>query len=521
MRYLVNEKEMKQIDRDTIEGTGIPSMVLMERAALAVVEEIRQRVDAPSVLCVCGCGNNGADGLAIARILAEADIVAHVLILGNEERATAEWKQQREIIENLSIPVVTNPDVSEYTVIVDALFGIGLGRDIEGRHAEWIEKINNSGACIVSVDMPSGIATDSGEVRGIAIKADLTVTFGLLKAGLVFYPGAEYAGEVIVKQIGFPKQNIEKAEPKLYTFGKEDLNMLPVRKADLHKGRAGKILILAGSRNMAGAAILSAKAAYRMGAGLVKIMTPELNREIIQTALPEAVLVTYEGKQEPEERQTFEKMFLQSLKWADIVVAGPGLGQTETAYRLIKALSGYATEHKEKRYVLDADALNLLAAHRELWKGFADCAVITPHMGEMAAILDTSVCELQKNRIALAKSVGMEYNLICVLKDARTSVCEGDGACYVNTSGNSGMATAGSGDVLTGVIAGCLAMGLPARRAAELGVYLHGLAGDVARERLGEHAVMAQDIAEGVAQVLKAAEDGSTGKVWKKNGDRC
>ncbi len=515
MRYLVNEIEMKQIDKDTIEGTGVPSMVLMERAALAVVEEIRQRVDAPSVLCVCGCGNNGADGLAIARILAESDIMAHVLILGNTERATEEWKQQKAIIEKLSIPVVANPELSEYTVIVDALFGIGLGRDVEGNHAEWIDRINRSGALVVSVDMPSGIATDSGEVKGSAVKADVTVTFGLLKAGLVFYPGAEYAGEICVKQIGFPKQNIEAVEPKLYTFGKEDLAMLPVRKSDLHKGSAGKILVLAGSKNMAGAAILSAKAAYRMGAGLVRIMTPEINRNIIQTALPEAVLVTYEDSGELEELLT------QSLMWADIIVAGPGLGQKEAAYRLVKELSGYATEHKEKRYVLDADALNLLAVYRELWKGFADCAVITPHMGEMAAILDTTVCELQKSRIALAKSVGMEYNLICVLKDARTIVCEGDGACYVNTSGNSGMATAGSGDVLTGVIAGCLAMGLPARRAAELGVYLHGLAGDAARERLGTHAVMAQDIAEGIAQVLKAAEDGSTGKVWKKNGDRC
>lgn len=527
MRYLVNEIEMKQIDKNTIEGTGIPSMVLMERAALAVVEEIIQRVDAPSVLCVCGCGNNGADGLAVARILAESDIEAHVLILGNTDRVTEEWKQQRAIIENLAIPVVTNPDVSEYTVIVDAMLGIGLGRDIEGNYAEWIEKINRSGAFVISVDMPSGIATDSGEVKGIAIKADMTVTFGLLKSGLVFYPGAEYAGDVCVKQIGFPKQNIEAVEPKIYTFGKEDLAMLPMRKADLHKGSAGKILIIAGSKNMAGAAILSARAAYRMGAGLVRIMTSEVNRNIIQTALPEAVLVTYEENQEFEEAQTIKRMrtiedlLVQSLEWADVIVAGPGLGQKEASYRLIKELSGYAAEHKEKRYVLDADALNLLSMHRELWGGFWDCAVITPHMGEMAAILDISVSELQKNRIALAKRVGMEYNLICVLKDARTIVCEGEGACYVNMSGNSGMATAGSGDVLTGVIAGCLAMGMPARKAAELGVYLHGLAGDAARERLGEHAVMAQDIVEGIAQVLKEIEDGSTGKVWKKNGDRC
>lgn len=515
MRYLVNDKEMKQIDSDTIEGTGIPSMVLMERAALAVVGEIRQRVDAPSVLCVCGCGNNGADGLAIARILKEAGIRAEVLLLGREEHATSEWKQQRAIIEKLSIPVVTNPTPSEYTVIVDALFGVGLRRAIEGDFADWIEKINGSGALVIAVDMPSGIAAGTGEVKGIAVKADVTVTFGLLKSGLVFFPGAMYAGEVCVKEIGFPMQNVEKARPQLYTFQREDLVMLPARRADLHKGSAGKILIIAGSKNMAGAAVLSAKAAYRTGAGLVRILTPEANRLIVQTALPEAVLLTYEKENEAE------TLLIEALQWADVVAAGPGLSQAELSYRLTEKLSGYAAEHKEKKYVLDADALKLLAAHRELWKGFAGCTVITPHMGEMAAILGISVQELQKNRIALAKSVGMEYNLICVLKDARTIVCEGEGACFVNTSGNSGMATAGSGDVLTGVIAGCLSMGCSLRRAAELGVFLHGLAGDEAKKRFGEHALMAQDIADGIAAVLKAAVDGSTGKVWKNNGDRC
>lgn len=495
---------MKQIDNDTIEGTGIPSMVLMERAALSVAEEIRQRVDAPSVLCVCGCGNNGADGLATARILTEMEIPAAVLILGNEAHATEEWKRQREIIGNLPVPVVTNPALSEYTVIVDALFGIGLGRNVEGVYAEWIEKINQSPAWVISVDMPSGIDTDSGEVKHAAVRADMTVTFGLMKAGQVFYPGALYAGEVVVKQIGFPKQNVEHVQPKLYTFGEEALAMLPARRPDLHKGTAGRLLVLAGSKNMAGAAFLSAKAAYRMGVGLVRVMTPEENRQIMQTLLPEAVLVTY------EENQQAELLLGQSLEWADVVAAGPGLGRSTASVTLISALSAYAQQHKEKTYVLDADALNILAANKALWKGFSGCAVITPHMGEMASIAGTTVEEVQKNRIALAKRTGIEYNVICVQKDARTIVCEGEGPCYVNTSGNSGMATAGSGDVLSGMIAGCLAMGLPARKAAELGVYLHGLAGEAAGAALGERAVMAQDIVEGIATVLKG-----TGKVWK------
>ena len=496
LNYLVNSREMKQIDKDTIEGTGIPSMVLMERAALAVAEEIWQRVDAPSVLCICGCGNNGADGLAVARILSERGIYVAVSVLGNEEKATKEWREQRKILENLNIPTVTESCLSAYNVIVDAIFGIGLGRNVEGQYARRIEEINGSGALVIAVDMPSGISADTGEVLGTAVKADITVTFGLWKAGLVFYPGAEYAGEVLVKQIGFSRANIEKAEPKLYTFGREALAGLPKRRPDDNKGTAGKLLIIAGSKNMAGAAYLCASAAYRAGAGLVRIVTPEANREILQMLLPEAVLAAY------EDVQRIKGELLEYLDWADAVAAGPGIGCGEASEELLRELSAYAMSHKGKTYVLDADALNIISRNKTLFAGFAGCAVITPHMGEMARLMDTNIAMVQKERIALAKKAGIEYNIICVLKDARTIVCEGEGPCYVNRSGNGGMATAGSGDVLCGLIAS-LAIKLPARHAAELGVYLHGLAGDKAKQRLGEHSMMARDIVEGLAEVLK------------------
>lgn len=489
-------------------------MVLMERAALAVVEEIQRRVDAPCVLCVCGCGNNGADGLAAARILTEREIPAAVFILGKEERATQEWRQQRKIIENLGIPVVENPVLSEYTVIVDAVFGIGLSRGVEGSYARWFEKINESGAFVIAVDMPSGIATDSGEVLTIAVKADITVTFGLLKAGLVFYPGAAYAGEVVVKQIGFPARNIREVSPMMYTFGREELSLVPKREPDLNKGTAGKLLVVAGSKNMAGAAYLCASAAYRMGAGLVRILTPEANRGILQVLLPEAVLATYADTD--TKGRELKALLRESLLWADAVATGPGLGGGETAVSLVQGLSEYAALEKGKTYVLDADALNILSRNPALWEGFSGCAVITPHMGEMARIMGTDIASVKRERTALAKRAGREYNVICVLKDARTVVCEGEGACYVNQSGNSGMACAGSGDVLCGMIAG-LALSLPARKAAELGVYLHGLAGDKAAERLGEHAVTARDIVEGIAPVMREAAE----RDKKENGDRC
>lgn len=513
MRILVNSKEMKQIDKDTIEETKIPSMVLMERAALAVAEVIRQRVDAPSVLCVCGCGNNGADGLAVARILLETQIPTKVLILGKEEAATKEWKQQREILGKLGIPVVTKPCLAEYTVIVDAIFGIGLSRKIEGSYAEWIEKINKSGVRVISIDIPSGISADTGEVLSIAVKADITVTFGLLKAGLIFYPGAFYAGEILVKEIGFPKKNIDKVNPMLYTCGKEALSQIPRRMPDSNKGSVGKICILAGSKNMAGAAYLAAKVAYRMGVGLVRIITSEVNREILQVLLPEAVLVTYQGGQDIKE------VLHASFHWADVVAAGPGLGMEKDAFALIEVLSEYADKNKEKNYVLDADALNILAKKKEWMERFSNCAIITPHIGEMARFMETDIVSVQQNRVLFARRVAGEYHIICALKDARTIVCGEDGMCYINTSGNSGMATAGSGDVLCGVIAGCLAMGLPAKKAAEIGVYLHGLAGDRAKDRLGEHGVMAQDIVEELPQVLCGLEEDKT--EGENNGDRC
>ena len=401
----------------------------------------------------------------------------------------------------------------EYTVIVDAIFGIGLSRDVEGIYAKWIENINKSKAWVISVDIPSGISADTGEVLSVAVKADVTVTFGVLKAGLIFYPGALYAGEILVKEIGFPKKNISQVSPTLYTGGKEMLSLLPTRMPDSNKGNMGKILMIAGSKNMAGAAYLSAKAAYRIGAGLVRIITPEANREILQILLPEAVLVTY------QEDQEIKSILYNALDWAECVAAGPGLGMEEYAFQIIEELSGYANQHKEKTYILDADALNLLAKKKELFQGFSGCAIITPHMGEMTRLMEVDIAYLRKNRILLARQAGRQYHIICVLKDARTIVCEEEGMCYVNTSGNSGMATAGSGDVLCGVIAGCLAMGLPARQAAEIGVYLHGLAGDRARDRVGEHGMIAQDIVEELSQVLRESEEAQKGQKVKENGD--
>ncbi len=241
---------------------------------------------ADRILVVCGMGNNGGDGVACGRILAEKGFSVAILLLGQEKKASEEMKQQLLIARNLSIPVITTALPSEYTIIIDAVFGIGLSRDITGEYAEWVRKINTSGAVIVSVDIPSGIDASTGKVLGAAIRADYTVTFGVKKRGLVLFPGMQYAGQVIVADIGFPAMAVEKVKPKAVSYGWEDiLTLFPKRIPRSNKGSYGKILVIAGSAQMSGAAFFAAAAAYRMGSGLVKILTHENNRTMLQAKL--------------------------------------------------------------------------------------------------------------------------------------------------------------------------------------------------------------------------------------------
>jgi len=498
MEYLVDNKRMKEIDRITIQEAGMLSLVLMERAALSVVMALEEKYGKnQKVLCICGTGNNGADGIAAARILKERGHESAIYLPRESFHATEEWKKQLSIAEWIKIPVFRKaPDWNEYTVLVDALFGIGLSREIEGDRKRVIEEMNGSKIPIVAVDIPSGICGRTGQILGGAVKADLTVTFGMKKLGLLCYPGAEYAGEVRVENPGFPKSVIDKCRPDVYTYTKDDLNRLPKRPPDGNKGTFQKIAIFAGSKNMAGAAYFSAMAAYRMGVGLVRIFTCEENRTILQVKIPEAILTTYQEDIEKEQ-------ITQVLEWADVIVAGPGLGQSETAKQIIQIVLEETDE--KKPVVLDADGLNLYAqlySEKPPAKAQDGTLYLTPHLGEFSRLSGQKIEEIKKDLEQNVREYVKKWNVCLVLKDARTFIAsQQEKGIYVNQSGCDGMATAGSGDVLAGVLAGILAMGVTGQKAAEYAVYFHGLAGEMAEKRVGKHALCASDLLEGIAQV--------------------
>lgn len=509
MKYIVTAAQAKEIDGFTIEKIGIPSMVLMERAALTVVEKMLASMKvSDKILCVCGVGNNGGDGIAVARMLYQKGYTVAIELVGDRTKATKDNKKQVEIAKKIGVPFVNNLQAEEYNVIVDAIFGIGLSRNVTGIYEEVIARINRHGGTVFAVDISSGLHSDTGQVMGCAVRADVTVTFGYAKQGQLFYPGAEYTGELVVSSIGFVNQLGQNCS--MFSYERTDLQQLmPKRQPYSNKGTYGKVLVIGGCKNMAGACYLSAAAAYAMGAGLVKIITPEANREIMQTLLPEAVLHTYEEHVESDKQEEWVK----DISQAKAIVIGPGLGRDVCAKKLLDLVM----EQGNVPIVLDADALQMLAKDSKWIEPFGgesvkwklrENMIVTPHLKEMIDLLgeNVSIEDLQTQKINV-RDICKENSNVLVLKDARTLVIQGE-KCYINLSGNNGMATAGAGDVLTGIILGLLAQQVPPYIAASLGVYIHGLAGDVAARRCGTYSMTARDIVSAISEALKACEGG-------------
>lgn len=501
MKKIVTAKEMKQLDADTIEKMGVPSLVLMERAALRTAEEIRKHQingNKSSVLVVCGSGNNGGDGIAIARILHLWGMEVSFYLLGSEDKMTQETRRQLQIARNYGISEVNKLQTDEYTTIVDAVFGVGLTRPIEGRYKEAIWKMNQADAWKVAVDIPSGVDADTGQELGIAFRADLTVTFAFRKRGLCLYPGRMYGGKIIVADIG-----IYQAEQQdlVSCLEREDLVLLPKRSPCGNKGTFGKVLMVTGSPGMCGAAYMSAAAALKSGAGMVKIQTVEENRIPLQTLLPEAMVSC-----------AFEESKNQAaLDWCDVLVIGPGLGTSGQSRERAQWFLEHAAA-SGKPVILDADGLNLLAANEE-WKRFlSEKVILTPHLGEMSRLCKERIGEIQEHLVQTAVSYAKETGAVCVLKDACTVTADASGEVYLNLSGNDGMATAGSGDVLSGVLSGICCMFLSSEKEispslkAAFGVYIHGLAGDWAAKTVGRYGMTAGDMICSLPEIFKTVE---------------
>lgn len=527
MKYLVRKGEMKQYDMNTMEVFGIPSLVLIERAALAAVEELERDGlrENSRILVACGTGNNGADGLVMARLLYLKGHTVQILTAGNRTKATQENEKELKIAKNYGIPVVTAEEFLEksritddtgqgtvyvsgqYDVVVDAVFGVGLSRRIEGAYGQLLECLNTLRGKKLAVDIPSGIDADDGSVLGVAFRADLTVTFSYEKAGMRLFPGQSYCGRIVCRGVGIDDHSFlvdtdRGHEPMMAALTPEDLTLIPPRRSYTNKGSYGKVLVIAGSVNMAGAAVFSAKAAYLSGCGLVRVLTPEENRTIIQSTLPEAVLTTYHSKKpEPE-------TIIAALQWADVIVCGPGIGTGEAAHRLVQTV----LKNAAVPVIMDADALNVISEETDILRMPHTDLIVTPHLGEMARLQGVTVSYIQDHLVESAEEFARTYHLICVLKDARTITAIPYERTYVNLSGNNGMATGGSGDVLTGVIAGLIAQGAKPELAAPLGVYVHGLAGDAAAEKDGHYSLMAQALLEAMPRVFKKID------VFEKEG---
>lgn len=499
MQLWANAAQMKAADQYTIQKLGVPSLELMEHAAQACVQVLEdEKVDLSHVCVVCGSGNNGGDGFAIARILQNNRYSVETFCVGNPEHYTEETQEQMYRLQECGGKITYGmPQEDSYSVVIDAVFGVGLSRKVEGRYRQVIEQMNRMRGTKFAVDIPSGLSATTGCILGCAFKADYTVTFQLKKIGLELSQGRTMAGRVIVPDIGISTDSICEDQEIVRTAGKDIYRkMLPDRPEDSNKGTYGRLLVIAGSKGMAGAAYLNAHAAYMTGAGLVRIYTSSDNREILQTLLPEAIITTYEEYNKEE--------LLSLLTWADGVCIGSGLGMSRLSEKILKTV----IEYVKVPCLIDADGLNLLAENNNYQNQMAERRfVITPHMKEMSRLTGTPVEELKADRIQILKDFISRYRITCVLKDSRTLIASEEKGIRMNLTGNSAMAKAGSGDVLAGVISGWMVQGKEAEDAAELGTYIHGLSGDLAKFEKGVYSVMARDLIEYISKALMKLEE--------------
>ncbi|RKU06120.1 bifunctional ADP-dependent NAD(P)H-hydrate dehydratase/NAD(P)H-hydrate epimerase [Candidatus Poribacteria bacterium] len=518
---VVTAAEMRQIDQDTIEGIGIPGIVLMETAGNAIVRAIQQYYPTcQQIGILVGKGNNGGDGLVIGRQLAHAGRDVHLFLVSPPESFTDEAEINLQIAKNLGLPIeAILTDTGSYgtgtvpttlascELLVDAIFGTGLRGTVRDPIATVINTINDLATPILSVDLPSGLDADTGNPLGSCVGADMTVTIGLPKRGLLVHPGAELAGKLEVVDIGFPEQVVDAQGIKVnWTTIAEVAQWVPPRPSASHKGTYGRVLVVAGSTGMTGAAALASEAALRAGAGLVTLAIPKHLNPILEGLLPEVMTLPLPETEVGSLSASAASAILEfAEKTKSVLAMGPGLSQHPDTVALVHQLISENREQKlGKRMVVDADGLNALSQTPEIISLLDNETVLTPHPGEMSRLTSTSVPSLEADRIRTAQQFASEHSLTLVFKGAPTVTGLPNGDVWINSTGNSGMATGGMGDVLTGIIAGLMAQGHASETAAVLGVYLHGLAGDIAAEAFGMHGLIASDVLKAVPKAISS-----------------
>jgi NAD(P)H-hydrate epimerase len=500
MRVLTTA-EMQQVDHRAISELGIPSLVLMENAALGVMDALAEFFpEVTHVTILCGPGNNGGDGLALARHLEARGYRFRSFLITGRSKPRGDAAVQLGILEKAGIPVVSvGPSGEIRTVleacartdlVVDALFGTGLGRPLEGHFATLVEGLNSLDVPILAVDIPSGLEGSRGTPPGVYLQADLTVAFAAPKVAHVLPPAEEAAGRLVVADLGIPPWLVEEAPGNLHLSTAQELAacLLP-RRAGSHKGSYGHALLMAGASGKAGAAILAARAAVRGGAGLVTAAVPQSILAVVDGGSVESMTLAL-----PEHEDGLEAsatgVVLAAAEGKKAVAIGPGLGLAPGTLSVVRRV----VLELELPLVLDADGLNAFAGRLGALSDRQAPTVLTPHPGEMARLLGCTSDEVQADRLASARAASAESGAVVVLKGYRSLVAEPGGEVFINPTGNAGMATGGSGDVLTGLLVALLARGYEPQIATLLGVYLHGLAGDLSLDEQGAESLAAGDL---------------------------
>ncbi len=511
--------QMKELDAQAIKKYAIPSLILMEHAGRRVAEVIGERIEDLQgcyIVVVAGKGNNGGDGLCAARHLVQLGAPVEVFLTSSPDELSPETQIQAEILKRSGLELhylleqealsALKASLESAGIVIDALLGLGVQGPVRGLLQPVIEQINECPGGVVAVDLPSGVDADTGQVGNVAVKADLTVTFEYPKLGLLLYPGREYAGEIVVVPIGYPDVLKESFGSGLEWVDEEFVRRrLPRRRAYSHKGDYGRVFLMAGSRGLSGAAIMTAEAALRSGAGLVYMGYPESLSPIIEKRVLEAVKFPL-----PEEDGALCEHALKTLKRAlkehkiDVLALGPGLSRKPSAMRLVQKL----LPSVKVPLVIDADGLNALATPqgRKLLKDLEAPTILTPHPGELARLINQEISDIEADRVGMAQKTAQDWDVVLVLKGVPTVTALPSGDVFINSTGNSGLATGGSGDVLTGMIAGLIAQGMAPEEAAPAGVFLHGLLADRLKDELGERAMLPRDFLKTLPKVLKEFE---------------
>ena len=509
---IVTASEIQAMDQATIQEFGIPGRVLMENAGRGAVRsflEVFGDLSGRRVGVAAGRGNNGGDGFVMARYLAQQGLDVTVFLLADRQMVGGDAAANLALLDLLGVPVVEVPAADAFEgrqdlfqqqhVWIDAIFGTGLNAAVRGLHGQVIDFINASGRPVFAVDIPSGLSADTGQVLGRAVRAEATATFAFAKVGHLLYPGAALTGRLFVVDIGIPPRIARRIGPaqRLLTAAEVRDTLVP-RPADAHKGTCGHLLVIAGGTGKTGAAVMSAKAAMRAGAGLVTLGVPASLAAAVESRLLE-VMTAPLAESPPGTLGAAALTAVERLYPGKACLAiGPGIGTAEATARLVRAV----VRGCPAPVVIDADALNVLAETPQVFDEVRSPLILTPHPGEMARLLGSTTAAVQADRPAAARTLAVRYGLCVVLKGARTVVAAPDGTVWINPGGNPGMASGGMGDVLTGIIAGLAAQGYPPEAVARLGVFLHAEAADrLARDR-GPRGYLGGDVMDGLPEVF-------------------